>query len=153
MNNDINETLFDSFTEVMERMAFMFVDIAEEGDIPETAPGSKLARMSFSGEKSGFLELIVTAGFSRLIAENVLGVDENDEVLDEGSSDALKEVLNVTCGHILTAVAGTDPIFDLSVPEVKVLSEEEWKSYLDNPEALGFLVDDSPVMLRFEIHD
>ena len=73
--------------------------------------------MTYSGGMTGSISLIVPDDVCPEIAANVLGKDPDDAIVAAQSADALKEVLNVLCGNILTAVAGESPVFDLSVPE------------------------------------
>ena len=82
------------------------------------------------------------------IAANVLGVDLDDPDVVVKPLDALKELLNVTCGHVLTALAGDEPVFDLTVPEVTEIDAVAWKKLADAPYTVAFLVDESPVLLQ-----
>ncbi len=82
------------------------------------------------------------------IAANVLGLEPDDEFVRERPGDSLKELLNVTCGNLLPALAGEEPVFDLTVPELRVITETEWESILNAPEAQQFIVDDYPVVIR-----
>ena len=82
--------------------------------------------------------------------EYVLGMDQDDEIVQQRSLDSLKEVLNVICGNLLTVIAGEEPIFNLSVPETDTIGPDEWQQLIDDPDSQGFLVDDNPVLLVFK---
>jgi CheY-specific phosphatase CheX len=116
--------------------------------------------MGFDGPFKGSLALAVPEPFGGQVAANVLGLDMDDPKTENGTVcqtetncavDALKELLNVTCGNLLTAIAGDEPVFDLTVPEVTLLSEDEWRATPGLPDAVGFLVEDWPVFLRLTL--
>jgi hypothetical protein len=86
------------------------------------------------------------------VAANVLGLDPDDKEAKQRGTDAIKELLNVTCGHILTMVAGERAVFDVGVPKVSVLKQGDWEILLSFPETLGFRIDDKPVLMRLVLH-
>lgn len=147
MNPDeiISRIVYDVF----EKLAFMFGEVADRDELPEPAALNMRASMTFAGDMTGSISLIVPENVCPEIAANVLGKDPDDDIVVAQSADALKEVLNVLCGNILTAVAGEAPVFDLSVPEVDAVDAAGWKVLLDDKSIHVFLVDDSPVLLQF----
>jgi CheY-specific phosphatase CheX len=80
-------------------------------------------------------------------------MDPEDDLVRERALDSLKEMLNVTCGQLLTSFAGEGPVFDLSIPAVAELDGNAWEEFLNAPETLSFLVDDSPAALKFEMEE
>ena len=114
MSENLRETIIDSFTDVIEKMAFMFVEEAEDDE--KEADGALKAEMQFSGAYGGSVIIAVSHETANELASNVLGVDPDDENIEELRNDALRELLNVTCGNLLTAHYGEEPVFDLSVP-------------------------------------
>jgi chemotaxis protein CheY-P-specific phosphatase CheC len=137
------------FCEVMEKLAFMF---GEPADKQRSVPPESTyiqTTMTYTGPVSGMLALTVPASLCPHIAANVLGVDPEDDRAVGGSLDALKEVLNVTCGHVLTAIAGETPVFDLSVPQTATLGAGGWTDLLERPDTVALTVDDSVVLLEF----
>lgn len=149
MDSERGEKIARAFSDVFEKLAFMFAEPAEKAELPDDPGDAVLARMRFSGHWRGTLELAVPADMCPEIAANVLGLEPDDETAETRGPDALKEVLNVTCGSILTTLAGDQPVFDLSVPEVLTLEPEGWKELLDSEESLAFTVDEHAVVLRF----
>lgn len=151
MTENHKDLLCRVFAEVLEQMAFMFAD-AVEADEPPSPPASPLlAHMTFRGAMAGKLSLAVTAEMCPEIAANLLGTEPEDAVDPKISRDALKELLNVTCGHVLTALAGDKPVFDLTVPQVEELPEEAWTAMATAAETAALLVDDRPVLLSIEL--
>lgn len=152
MGANTQDMLAEVFSEVAEKMAFMFTDVPEEHEFPTDLSHALEAKMTFSGPFSGGVELVVPMEMCMEIAGNFLGLDPDDDLLTEAAAhDALKEMLNVTCGHVLTAMAGEKPIFDLSVPEVAPLEAEAWRKLRDDPHTCALLVDDNPVLLHLTL--
>ncbi len=139
--------------DVLEDLAFMFGEQVDKDEIPFTDSDYIQVAMTFSGPSKGQLSLTVPEDMSAVIASNILGMDLDESSVSENDYDALKEVLNVICGQIITSLEGEEPIFDLSVPENRSITPEEWKSLLNRPEALKFVVDDIPVLLDLNLGD
>ncbi len=148
MESDLKRTAATVFAGVLENLAFMFMETPEERDLPSGTPPYVEARMTFVGPFEGALTLAAPEAMCPELAANVLGLDPDDEFVRQRPGDSLKELLNVTCGNLLSTLAGDEPIFDLTVPELHSLSEEEWAAILDAPEAMPFIVDEYPVVLR-----
>ena len=137
MNEELRETIIDGFTDVIEKMAFMFIEEAEEDEMD--ADGALVATMSFTGDHSGSLTLALSPATANELASNVIGVD-----------DALRELLNVTCGNLLTGHYGEEPVFDLSVPKVESIDASAWRNLVKAPDAIALLIDDNPAVIQFK---
>lgn len=148
MPNEHAETIRNVFCDVLEKMAFMFGELAEEDEMPPSVESAVEASMTFSGPFKGGLALAVPAKMCPELAANILGIDPDEEGAVEKAHDALKEVLNVICGNVLTEMAGVDPVFDLSVPEINELDAAAWKALQNDAATVAFLVDDYPTLLR-----
>ncbi len=152
MDSDHGDILRRVFSEIAENMAFMFVE--EPDDETPAEPENDdlvLAHMVFSGPFSGRLVIAVPAALCPEIAANVLGLDPDDELVKAKPYDALKELLNVTCGNVLPAIAGEDPVFDLTPPEIKKLDRAAWRVLRDMPGTQQHLVEDEPVLLQMSV--
>ncbi|HOJ32249.1 MAG TPA: chemotaxis protein CheX [Candidatus Hydrogenedentes bacterium] len=138
------------FPEVLEKMAFVFAEPADAQVVNELVDEKWLkASMAFSGHFGGELALIIPEPLCAVFAENMLGAaDENSP---QRAHDAFKEVLNVTCGNILTEVAGEGPVFDLTVPQVNPLSNEDLTTLLQGQDLLAFIIEDQPAFLQFSV--
>ncbi len=138
------------FARVAEDLAFMFTESPDE-ELDEPAGNAfAKAHMSFHGPFSGTLSVAVPESMCAQIASNVLGLDPGDELFIQQPYDALKELLNVTCGNLLTAMAGEEPVFDLQPPEVTVLDRAGWDAFKDSPGTVPFIVEDEPVLLSLQ---
>ena len=152
MSDNINETIANAFCEVLEVFSFMFGEPAEKDELPEVEDACISSKMTFTGDMEGTVTVTVPLELCQEIAANVLGIDEDDEEIeDTHAKDALGEMLNVICGQLLTAIAGETPVFDLSVPATTDLGDDGWASALADPRTLCFLVEDLPLLLRWEV--
>ncbi len=150
MQTEQAEKLAETFCRILETQAFMFGE-GVEGDALPVPSGELLeARMTFTGPREGLVLLAAPRDMCVELAGNTLGI-EPDATAAAQAEDALKELLNVTCGSALTEIAGTKPVFDLSVPEMRVLDGAGWGALKDQAETLCFTVDDYPVLLRLEM--
>lgn len=153
MNVETREAVNAKICEIFERLAFMFGDAIgkDELEIPD-GPCFR-AEICFSGDRSGSLTLLGPSTLCPVLAANVLGADPDDPRAEERAEDAVKELLNVACGHVLSTVADGDAVFDLMPPSVAPSSSEEITRVARDPESLAFLMDDLPLLLRLRWGD
>ena len=145
------ESLESTFLEVVEKLTFMFGEQAGKDEIdPEGEPWVE-ARMHFTGGKTGSLAVIVPQSLQPEIAANILGLDaeglDTRAVLD----DALREMLNVVCGHVLMALCGEAADFQLETPTNLELDGEQLSALLADTNTSAYLLDDEPVLLHLEL--
>jgi CheY-specific phosphatase CheX len=143
------ELLEATLITVLEQFAFLFADLVEKDEIEVEESEFAMVSLSFTGDFSGQLVLATPSSSCVEIAANVLGTDPSNPKAQEDAQDAMQELANVCCGHILTAIAGDEPVFDLGVPSFGILSLEEWNSLYQDPETLVFIVEDFPLLLRW----
>lgn len=148
MSAEQRETLSQVFSEVAENLAFMFIEAPEDDMPPEPDGPCVVSEMTFTGPSSGKLALAVPEALCPVIAANVLGIELDDELAMAESHDALNELLNVTCGNLLTALAGDEPVFDLTVPTTRALTPEEWAAMQASPQAITVIIEDNPAVLQ-----
>lgn len=153
MQTDCRQVATDVFCDVAERTAFMFGEVCSKTELLFDEEQTRCASMSFHGPINGCLELVISHATCRQIAANFVGVDPDDDKIDLYAEDAVKELLNVTCGNILTEMAGTDPVFDLSVPSLQPIGVEQIQSFSDDERSIGLLVDDEPVLVRLIVEN
>ena len=146
MENDRKELLVRVLEVVLEQLAFMFGEAATKEEMITEGEKYLHATMSYKGSQTGSLGVAIPAEMSVVLAANILGIDEGEEVASEKSIDALKELLNIFCGQMLTTVYGEEPVFDLSVPEVKEIDKDSWEELLDCPDAIAMMVEDVPLI-------
>jgi len=147
------KTLIDVFLNTVESFAYMFAEPYESDEAPPPPERCLKAQMSFIGPMSGAIALLVPEHLCPIIAANALGCEPEEVQEGSGSVDALKELLNVTCGRLLTALAGEKPVFDLTVPVVSPVDAAAWESLCFVPDTAIIRVEDAPVLLHFARHE
>lgn len=152
METGQKEKIVEIFGNVIETMAFMFADYVEDLNSFETIDDAVMVKMDFHGQDGkGHIEITVPTDMCLMIASNVLGMDPDEPLAISKASDALKELLNVFTGRIVTELYGAKPVFDLSVPELFFLDSEEWTSYSHDENVIKFNIEDKPVLLKADI--
>ncbi len=141
-------TLATIFSEVLANLAFMFT----EDDRPDADPAAAWleTKIGYSGSECGNLRFRCPAEFCTRLAANLLGVDPDDGDAERQSRDAVKEFMNVVCGHFVTSMYGTEEVFDLSIPQTAPLSEPPDLSINDGERVATITVEGFPVQLEYE---
>lgn len=138
--------LADALLSVLEQVCFMFGERLEErSQAHDSVHEAVQTTMQFSGHRKGTVSLTVPTEMCMELAANVMGVDPDEVHGLENAEDALKEVLNVTCGSLLTAMFGFEPVFDLSIPEVSEIGAHEWRNLGNFMGMVPLTVDEYPV--------
>lgn len=147
---DYSEQIDAVFVSVLEKLAFMFAEVVPKEEIPADVDALLQADISFEGHASGQLSLMVGKDICDELASNILGTDPGD-VSDDDSLDAMGELLNTICGQLLTTIIGDKPVFNLSSPEASRAVCGEWQALLNDSATRSFLIDESPVLLKFSM--
>ncbi len=148
---DVTEQLRKVFPQVLQLQIFMFAEEAPIESLPAEAINWMITEISFSGPFSGYMTLALPSEIQMEIAANFLGKDADDPDVFKYSEDALKEIINVLCGHMLTSIAGENPIFDLSIPTVTSLSHDQYEKMTDSPDSLCFDLEGKLSVVRISI--
>ncbi len=141
------ETVNATFLDVVEQLTFMFGDPEDKNDLDTDMVEFTLARIGFAGDLVGTLSVAVPTRITAEIAANILGLEPSDLSDQAMLDDALGEMLNVVCGHVIMALVGTGANFKLGSPAVSRVDETALVEMLANPDFVGFDLDDSPVLL------
>ena len=111
-----NSLAAEVLAEALETMAFI---TAVPADPSADAPLSALMiRMPFRGPFSGVVEMVAAPGLGALLASNLFGSDADPSTTDDRAHDALKELLNITCGLLFRKLATPQAGFDIALPEL-----------------------------------
>lgn len=143
---DAKETFGQNVCQVLEQMAFMFADHCDPEDLSEEPGDCLLVEMNYLGPHQGTVMVATQTIFGKELGSNMLGVDL-EEMTDAMVGDALKELLNMSCGQFLTAYFGNEPVFDLTVPEITPIDKEQWKELAISPESSLYEVDDYQLVI------
>jgi chemotaxis protein CheY-P-specific phosphatase CheC len=148
MMND-NDILIKVCCDVFESLSFMFGEAIDLDEVDSESESFINVSISYKGDRAGAIILIVSSQTAKSLAYNILGIDEDDEDLPfESSIDALKELLNTICGQFITSRFGVEPVFDLTVPETKIISLDEWQGSVDSGNFLALDVEDEPILIK-----
>jgi chemotaxis protein CheY-P-specific phosphatase CheC len=145
----LNETILtESLVEALETMAFMSPSPPEE--TMQAPAESVLVTIRFDGPQEGAIELLAGTNFTILMAANIMGEDINDPQVMERGIDALKELLNTTCGIIVPKLADSPKdVYNISIPQAQpIISPEQWENYVVQPGAILLNVDGNPLMIK-----
>ena len=154
MINPQSEQLESVFCDIVEKLTFMFPEPVEIGDIPGGFSGYVHVAMSFSQDAKGEVILAVPAEMCVELAANLLGMDPDDEEVQDRARDALQELLNVFTGHALTTLFGESSTCDLTVPIATDMSVDDWKAMLTAPDTMTFLIDDDfPALITVTVEE
>lgn len=153
MNQENLAMLETVFTNCLENIAFMFCEKVEAMD--DEAFDTDFARgtISFNGPVNGSITLIIPRDMGKELAANTLGIETSDPAILDQADDAIGELLNVICGQFLTTAKGTGPVFDLTVPKIRLMTRQDVLDAKNDPEHLLLRADDNPVILKLEIEN
>ena len=146
MNIDNITVLGEVTVEILERYAFMLGDPPEAGTVLALPEIAWIATMTYTGPRCGGIGLATTPALAHQMAANLFG-RELGENTDEEADDALKEFLNVTCGDYLHALAGNEPIYDLSAPAVVTADRDALRARLAGREQFALNVEGQPLFV------
>ena len=141
-------TLATIFSEVLADLAFMFT----EDDQADADPADAWleTKIGYRGSECGYLRFRCPAKFCTHLAANLLGVDPTDGNAESQSQDAVKEFMNVVCGHFVTGMYGTEEVFDLTIPETAPLCGPPDLSINDGERIATITVEGFPLQLEYE---
>ena len=109
-----------------------------------------ISQVNFKGIVSGRYSVICQEMFGRNLANNLLGMDE--EIDEEQVCDALKEMINVLSGNLLTDTYGAEHVFTLTSPKVRLANLSEVEEIFNRP-VFCYLGEDQPVAVSFILEE
>ncbi len=150
LNESQQELVFDVFENVLEQYSFLFLERVEKEEITTEENSFARASLSFTGPKEGLLSLTIPDTLAIEMAGNVLGIDPEDEKAQQYAHDALKELINVFLGQLLTTLYGENQDYDFGVPVCETLDHDQWDHLLKDPISHACMLDDYPALLVFQ---
>jgi len=150
--SDYASSLEKVFHEILSKYAMMFGEPAGEGDFV-FKPENVYVRsdIGFKGQFSGTMSIASTKGFCFVLAANVLGTEPGEECGKTGSGcDAMKEFINLTCGHFVTEAFGKKATADLTPPDAFLIGLNEWEEAVKSAD-VKFLVEGMPVAVLVNV--
>lgn len=134
--------------DVLGDLAFM---VGDEG-CAETPAGSAWLEcsVSYRGPISGGLRCWCTLDFANQLVANLLGMEISDGGGSAETFDALRELMNVVCGQVVTAWHGADAVFDLSIPVVVECAEAPRPNVQEHRAACELSVSGEPFLCVYD---
>ena len=142
---DTIDIVTEAISQALEKMAFLD---SEPFDEESEAPSIIItADIDFSGPISGTIRTVAGIDFAQALAENMSGMQEMTE--DE-CIDAIKELVNVTCGLVLPMIAASEAdVFDLTVPHLARSEDRvEWDDFVSQEDVTVLNVEGHAVATR-----
>ena len=135
----------EAISQALEKMAFLDAEpFGEESEAPSVII---TADIDFKGPISGTIRMAAGVDFAQTLAENISGMFELSE---EQCADAVKELVNVTCGLVLPMIASSEAdVFDLTVPHLAKSEDRlEWDDFVSQDEVTVLNVEGHAVATR-----
>lgn len=150
MKNEERKILKETCFGVFEQLAFMFGDELEDDEIE--AEGNRFLRalMGFKGPKQGTVAIVVPMTISKLLATNILGLEEDQIIEEDSAIDALKELLNTITGRLMTTLFGEDVVVDLTIPVTEELDHAAWENLVEDSQYLAITIEETPVLVTIQ---
>lgn len=122
MQDHRKDALSHVVADVLERFAFSF---AEEDDGAVAVEDEWLrADLAFRGPEHGTVILAMPRALALSLGDNILGTDGAASGPEVGE-DAARELCNITCGELLPLLFGSEAVFDLGVPVLRVQAAQD----------------------------
>jgi hypothetical protein len=150
LNNEVRERAAEVIGRILSESVFIFSDPLDESGRPvlDTWECRGVA-LDFTGYLNGSMALWSGEEFLKSSTANMLGVDEESEPAREKAMDALKEILNIIVGNLLTTLYGQEPVFDLGIP--RVLERGQLVQDYHDGNALWLAVDGNPILFILSV--
>lgn len=140
-------TLATIFADVLADLAFMFTD--DEHRDPDPGDPWIETTIGYRGPASGDLSLRCPRSFTGLLAANLLGASVDDPDAAIAAEDAACEFMNIVCGQLVTALHGTEDVFNLTIPELNELDEAPDLTWDDGQSSSTISVEGNRIQLLY----
>ena len=137
--------LTEALSQAIETMAFLdILPLEDDLAVPEK---TILSEISFTGPKNGTLQILAGSDFAGIVAENIGAIDDVDNQI---RLDAMKELVNVTCGLFFPMIASAPAdVFDMTVPAINSNDNlSQWDEFVSAPDCLVLNVEGHMVAMK-----
>jgi hypothetical protein len=150
MTDNHASSAMDSLIRAMETMAFTTPTLADPSLYPSS--DSFQVSMPFTGPICGTVEMVASEKVGIGIAANILATTPEDPAAKRYAGDALKELLNVTCGLLLPKLVPNQSDaahFRMTLPELAVFDgPTQWPAFAAASDTCVLDVEGSLIALR-----
>ena len=146
---DTTSIVSEAITQALNKMAFLEA-VPFDGE-PEIPSVSIITEIDFTGPVNGTVRTIVGMDFAKIFAENVSG---SSELVEQECIDAIKELVNVTCGLVLPMIADSqNDVFDVTLPHSTGSREQtHWQEFVKSSNVTVLDVEGFPMAIRLIIN-
>ena len=144
MSDEIRQAMEIVAVRILEDAAFLFANPMDGPHPTGTSWDPVGARLSWTGPSTGTMQVWAARPLLKILAANMLGIEDTDPVAEKSGCDALCEVLNMVVGNSLTEAWGPGPVFHLAIPEILDVS----RLSDDAEEGFWISADDHPILFR-----
>ena len=148
MNNLPRQLVAETFGLTLESLAFIF---PQPMDATASAPEeAMLLQLALSRNEPITLELVAGRPFAQLFAANLLGTTPDDPQIAQPYGDALKELINIAGGGLLSLMLDHDSEpSEMGIPSVQPFSTAtEWEAFVTSPGACVFDAEGNTIAFR-----
>lgn len=147
MNADLSEQL----CEILARFCRMFAEPIEKDGLPENLDAGLIGYLPFTGSVSGRLQVAAPAKFAAEVSAACLGEEPFGRLSMSFASDAMREILNIFCGCLVTPIEQGGGRVRFLPAELMELTQEGWRRMKSDPTSLAIVAGDNPVLFRFRL--
>ncbi len=122
--------------EALETMAFISpLPLEAGGEVPPAPAGVRIVEMEFACPAYGAVRLMAGEGFGAALAANLLGAEPSSPEAAAGGDDALRELMNITCGAVIRRFGlAADHRLHMSLPTVQsCAAPDQWARFVAMP--------------------
>lgn len=102
--------------EVLDKMAFLYFEEVQPEEIDQDGL-AYTTEVNVSGVITGTLNIQLSKNTGDLVARNLLGIKDEDDLFDDTLTDALEEFTNLIGGRTMTILNPAGP-FNMEIPRV-----------------------------------
>ncbi len=115
----LRDSLLASAKEVFETMAFMALEeVREDQEAPGIEDATLLGTITFTGHMEGCLGICCGIRCAATIGANMLGLDPDESMSDDDTSDAIGEIANMVMGALKSRIQEEVGNVEVSIPSV-----------------------------------
>lgn len=141
----IRDCMMEAFDEILERMAFLyFEELEDPSDTDDSYQYDYVTEISFSGILTGKFNLFSSKKLGDIIARNLLGIRDGDDLLKGTVEDAICEFTNMIMGRTMSLINSSGS-FELGIPFMTVKIENP--TIEENALQVKGLLEEYPCML------
>ncbi|MEE8435823.1 MAG: chemotaxis protein CheX [bacterium] len=111
---NVRDSILKAIDDVLDKMVFLFFE-EEESESGGPKDFFYITQVEVSGVITGTLNIFLSEGTANLVARNLLGIRDEDELFDGTIDDALEEFTNLIGGRMMTILHPPGP-FNMEIP-------------------------------------